>query len=217
MSAEELSGELKQPPRRRLGWGKRISLAGLLFLVFCFALIFGWIAIERGRFQTEQRALKRLHSIGGEAITSADELFVQLDPIIGPEWSESILLVGFAEGSEIGDEELKLLLDLRSVDHLNLSTTKVTDSGMETLTHVRGLTSIDLSQTSISDHGVAHLAKIKTLRDVRLAGTDVTVDGLKKLNQLPELENLDIRGTTIGKKGLIEVYGPKGPPFMVSF
>lgn len=217
MSAEELSGELESPPRTRFGWGKRISLAGLLFLVACFALIFGWIAFERGKFQTEQRALKQLHSVGGEAITSADELFVQLDPIIGPEWSESILFIGFVEGSQVGDEELKLLLDLRSVDHLNLSATKVTDAGMETLTRVRGLTSIDLSQTSITDQGVKRLASIKSLREVRLAGTKVTTDGLRELKGLPELENLDIRGTTIGKEGLIEVYGPKGPPFMVSF
>ena len=69
--------------------------------------------------------------------------------------------------------ELGPLLAMRTVTHLDLSGTTVTDEGMAPLEEWSALQKIDLSDTTITPRGLAHLRGLPDLCAMELAGTDL--------------------------------------------
>jgi hypothetical protein len=88
----------------------------------------------------------------------------------------------------INDDGMKHLQGM-NLQSLDLSATKITDSGLATLGEFDfpRLKEIALEHTGITDTGLMHLANFKNLEWVSTAGTKVTKEGIRHLKaKLPE-------------------------------
>jgi hypothetical protein len=133
-------------------------------------------------------------------------------------------LVGLhAEGTAVDDVELRNLLGMRSLRHLDLAGTAITDAGLvhllgceeleivslwdtavsdaalDLLARLPNIRHLGLGNTRITDAGLRHVARLRRLRLLQLAGTDVVGPGLRHLHDLPELDTVTlpwkVRGT----------------------
>lgn len=105
------------------------------------------------------------------------------------------------------DDELQLLSELTGLENLNLSGTKVSDSGLEHLTGMSNLKALRLSITRVSDSGLLHLHRLTQLQSLDLSGLQITDAGLRNLEELRELRSLDISGTRVTGAGLAHLAG----------
>jgi hypothetical protein len=71
---------------------------------------------------------------------------------------DHITKAGFV-GTDITDEDLKLLIGLKHIDQLNLIGTDITDRGLRYLGQVRGVRYMFLNKTNITQEGVWRLEK----------------------------------------------------------
>eukprot|EP01132_Coremiostelium_polycephalum_P004691 gene4691-5859_t len=87
---------------------------------------------------------------------------------------------------------LKVLANLKSLDSLNLSSTKVSDVDCQLFVNLKSLTQLDISRNSdISNIGLEHICNISTLKDLDLSRcTKITELGFQSLSKLPHLESL---------------------------
>lgn len=100
-------------------------------------------------------------------------------------------------GSDFGDDGVKHLADLPSLNAVSLGNSRVTDAGMA---HLKRSTSIELLylwNTAVTDAGLVHLADLKSLKQLVLKGTKVTADGVKKLAAALPACSIDWDGGTI--------------------
>lgn len=110
---------------------------------------------------TASEAIAALRARGAEVITSNGQ-------------PDSPVARVHMTGPQFGDADLKLLRPFRYLHYLDLSQSKVTDSGLVTLTELDKLYMIDLSGTAVTDAGAVRLAKIPHLSDLRFADTAIT-------------------------------------------
>ena len=96
--------------------------------------------------------------------------------------------------SETGIEQLGVLPNLTS---LSLAGTLLRDVPLELPAICPALKSLDLQNTLISDSSVAAVNGFAHLTELSLGGTGITQDGLSQLDALAELESLSLAGTTI--------------------
>jgi WD40 repeat protein/anti-sigma factor RsiW len=75
---------------------------------------------------------------------------------------------------------LKHLLDMRSLDSLNLESAKLTDAGYDLLGRMLQLRRLWLKKTPTTDAQLLRLAGLKNLRELFLRGTKVTAAGVRK-------------------------------------
>jgi hypothetical protein len=126
-------------------------------------------------------------------------------------------LVGLhAEDTAVDDVELRNLVGMRSLRHLDLTGTAVTDAGLvhllgcedlevvslwdtavtdgglELLARLPNIRHLGLGNTLVTDAGLGHLARLHRLRLLQLPGTDVVGPGLRHLHQLPELDTVTL-------------------------
>ena len=168
-------------PRR---W--RISLSSLAVGVgaLCLSLAVYGTRLNTARQQQREHdeAVSRIVTVGGQ---------VQGD---------SVTLAG----TQITDEELTWLLQLRRIDRLNLGATEITDEGLDKIKPVLvQLRSLDLSGTQVSDQGLETLASSTRLAELRLRQTSVSGVGLSV--SLRRLEVLDLGRCPVSEKGLERV------------
>jgi len=86
--------------------------------------------------------------------------------------------------SEVTDDVLAVLGDLSSVKELYLmGCTEITDESMKHITQLKRLERLGLSHTHITDDGVLHLKSLKTLKFVVLPSATVTREGADELQR----------------------------------
>ena len=110
-------------------------------------------------------------------------------------------------GTQVSDDGLACLKEVKHRFSLHLMDTRVTDRGLARLRAVPKLAGLNLTGTAIDDEACVQLAKIKTLEGVSLDETRVTVAGLRKLKDLPKLRSLsfrDIKYSDKEKKELLD-------------
>ena len=61
---------------------------------------------------------------------------------------------------------------------------QITDEGLATLGNLKNLNALDISNTAITDQGLAALGGLSSLNSVSLTGTQVSQAGVDKLQQL---------------------------------
>ena len=83
----------------------------------------------------------------------------------------------------------------------------VTDKGAECLSQIRSLMHVHLAGTHVSNVGLAHLGQLGGLLELNLARTDVNDDGLAHLGRLSRLRELDLSGCAIEGPGLVNLHG----------
>ena len=95
----------------------------------------------------------------------------------------------------------------KAVVFVDLSNTKVTDSG---LVHLKGLANLEhlvLFETKVTDAGLVHLEGMTNLENLSLTRTKVTDAGLAHLKGLTKLEKLYLDQTTVTDAGLVHLKG----------
>jgi YHS domain-containing protein/mono/diheme cytochrome c family protein len=105
-------------------------------------------------------------------------------------------------GSKATNKELELAADLSgTLIRLNLSRTKIDDTGLERVREFPHLRWLSLANTGITDTGLRKLSGLKQLRYLNLYGTKVTDKGLASLRGLPKLEKLYLWQSKATKNG----------------
>jgi hypothetical protein len=107
--------------------------------------------------------------------------------------------------TEVTDDGLKELSNLRNLTTLNLSRTNVTDAGLKELANLKNLTTLYLHETKVTNVGMKELAKLKNLTVLNLGDTKVTDAGVKELANLKSLTTLDLSHTEVTDAGLKEL------------
>ena len=109
---------------------------------------------------------------------------------------KSLKRLDLTDCSSIGDETLKMVGGIPTIEVLTLRRAGFTDAGLESIKTLSKLRAIDLRNTNITDAGVAHLAGIKTLVDVQLENSKVSDAGVEHLRGLP-LKSLNLNYTVV--------------------
>jgi len=104
--------------------------------------------------------------------------------------------------TQITDAALAYLNKLASLKQLYLSNSRITDEGLIHLTGMTNLTVLDLSGNRISDAGLKHLNGLTGLLVLGLSQTKITDNGLEYLADLENLKSIDLTGNRITADGL---------------
>ncbi|MEZ6034902.1 MAG: hypothetical protein R3C17_17560 [Planctomycetaceae bacterium] len=98
---------------------------------------------------------------------------------------KSLKRLDLTDCSAIGDDTLKVVGGIPTIEVLILRRAGFTDAGLESVKGLSHLRAIDLRNTNVTDAGVAHLAELKSLVDVQLEKSKVTDAGIEYLRGLP--------------------------------
>lgn len=109
----------------------------------------------------------------------------------------------------ITDDKLVHFLILPKLYSLDLSQSKVTDSGMETLAKSPTLANLRLFSTAVGDPGVALLAAAPEMQNLDLDKTPITDAALSAVAGFPKLRALTINTTRVGVAGVAALKGSK--------
>jgi internalin A len=104
-----------------------------------------------------------------------------------------------------GDPGLKALTSMNRIEKLELTRTKVTDSGLGYLVLFKDLEILSLGETSISGTGLRKLGEkiqLTHLRNLNLTSTRILNVDLKYLSGFPRLEVLNLTDTLVTDQGL---------------
>ena len=85
---------------------------------------------------------------------------------------------------------------------LSLKSTEIHDDDLRNVGQLKSLEVLDLEYTKITDTGIAHLAGLKNLRYLYISGTRITNDAMQTIGKLPKLEDLLIGATNVGDAGM---------------
>jgi internalin A len=130
-------------------------------------------------------------------------------------------------GSWVTDTDLRKLVQLPYLTHLDLSLTRITDQGMQELKNLPGIVDLNLYYAEyVTDEGLAaikgwkklkrlnvhgakisdttldHISGITTLESLNIGSGMVTDIGLERLTSLPNLKELTMGGNKLTDAGL---------------
>ena len=109
---------------------------------------------------------------------------------------KSLKRLDLTDCEKAGDETLKVVSTMPTIEVLTLRRVGFSDAGLEPIKSLTKLRAIDLRNTNVTDVGVAHLESIKTLVDVQLENSKVTDVGVEYLRGLP-LKSLNLNYTVV--------------------
>ena len=111
---------------------------------------------------------------------------------------------------EIETIELKKLIQLKNLKHLNISSSDLFDKHLIFIGQLETLELLDLDLTEITDNGLRNLNSLKRLRELRLKDNpQLTNDCIEFLFDIEQLELIHIENTSITKTGLIKLLTQK--------
>lgn len=109
-------------------------------------------------------------------------------------------------GVELNDFNLSNLAVLTTLESLDLSDSKVTDSGLEKLAPLTGLKELNLNGTAITAAGLSSLKALPELRTLRLWRCDkIDEQVLAALTELKQLELVDLAETAISEAAVVKL------------
>lgn len=103
---------------------------------------------------------------------------------------------------DLTDTGVASLADLKDLEVLSVSRTRLTDAGLSAISGLEKLRSLDVSGTQLSDAGTAQLAALKQLTKLSLAQTGITEASVDTLAQWPTLRELDLTSNKLTPDGL---------------
>lgn len=95
------------------------------------------------------------------------------------------------------DDATPWLVQLTSLQHLDVSGTALGDAGVASLSQLSQLTSLYCEEVDVADTCCQALAQLTRLQHLRLAGAHVSDEGMAHLAQLRRLTSLDISYTAV--------------------
>ena len=104
----------------------------------------------------------------------------------------------FVEGCALTDINCSDIAGIRSLEHLSLEDTPVTDRGVEHLTHHEGITTLGLQRMRITDASMQRIGEnMRQIQRLNVSNTSITEDGIRAISRLPNLEFLDVKETAL--------------------
>jgi hypothetical protein len=218
MATSDSSNEITPAAKRRWRLGLRFSLRTLFVVMTIACVVCGYWLKERIRQRT---AVRRFYALtAGRGSPHEDDLLTMVyryghneyrKPIT-PKWMQPLreALGEEAFGEVTGvqlldtaatDDDLRFLADVKTVERVLLSRTKVTDEGLRRLLICPRIRYVALDDTAITDAGIEILSDLKQLDCLSLSGTKITDAGLVHLTELPKLKELWLRNTAITDRG----------------
>jgi Leucine-rich repeat (LRR) protein len=94
-----------------------------------------------------------------------------------------------------------VLKDFAFLEYLDLTQTEVDDDWLDGIQELKRLSVLRLHNTNVTDRGLAAVARLSSLRELQLPAK-ATDKGLEHIRKLPCLENLDLFKTAITDDGL---------------
>ena len=97
---------------------------------------------------------------------------------------------------------LEPLRSLPDVELLNLTGSQLDEDQLQFVAELKTLHVLNLDMTSVGDRGLAHLADMDSLAVLSLVSTNVTDAGLVHLHGMKQLQQLDLEGTAVTDGGV---------------
>ncbi len=188
---------------RRFFWLVVAAMVGSILLGL------GTVAFYKISVDAQHARVERIHQLGGEIHRSGsrDEKNWTPGQLLGENWEPlgaNVLLVDtpvdldfpalvkeasrvsgtealWLHGTPLNDDQLKSLVNRRSLKELAIAGTDITDAGLESLVKCSNLKVLDLRLTGVTDEGIDTLAKIESLERVDFRHSRVTPLGAAKL------------------------------------
>jgi phosphate/sulfate permease len=208
-------------------WRFQFSILSLLVLTVVVAIPCSWLATEMKAARRQREAVEEIEKAGGKVTFEYQANprgrvipRAKGPPLLrpprpgakpqGPPWLRMLLgddiFVSVTEvdlsGSRVSDTGLERLEGLPQLRKLWLTGTEVGDVGLQ---HLEGLTQLGalyLGGTKVGDAGVEHLKGLTQLKELSVWCTRVTDAGLEHLEGLTQLRWLDLNGAQVTDAGL---------------
>ena len=118
-----------------------------------------------------------------------------------------LLQVSFAlRDSPTGDADVAHLSAVaEQVYALNLAGSQVSNEGLAVLTNLKNLGRLHLENSTVTDAGLSHIAKLERLEYLNLYGTGITDAGIAQLKGLKHLEKLYLWKTRVSYDTAMEL------------
>ncbi|MDO4629293.1 MAG: hypothetical protein Q4C70_08940 [Planctomycetia bacterium] len=117
------------------------------------------------------------------------------------------LRLSLAMNEYIDDEALQLLGQITNLHEINLTSTRITNSGIRYLSRLANLESLILTSTEITGETFNHLDECENLRELTLTSTPFSNDGMAFLSQFQHLDSLKLDDTNITDEGMPALEG----------
>src|SRR5439155_18591632 len=105
--------------------------------------------------------------------------------------------------SWVTDTDLRSLVRLPYLTHLDLSLTRITDQGMQELKNLPGIVDLNLYYAEyVTDEGLAAIKGWRKLQRLNVHGAKVTDTTLDHISGIPTLESLNIGSAMVTDIGL---------------
>jgi len=104
--------------------------------------------------------------------------------------------------SRVTDTGLAYIKDMLELTDLNIGGTQATDASLSQLVRKPHLARLVLYRTRITDAGLVYVGRCASLESLDLRETSVTDSGLSELRRLPRLKAIALGGTQISDCGL---------------
>ena len=137
-----------------------------------------------------------------EALRARD---IQIEPENGTPISLSFLNSNHTTKGDyrsITSDELNHILELPTIERLDLSDTGIEDTELNALTALRKIVILDLSSTPIGDKSGPIFCKFPKLEILNLAFSTIGPAGIQELTQSQSITKLDVSGTNLDDKAL---------------
>lgn len=151
-----------------------------------------WESLPKLQACEESRALSKLNALGGQFYRDLELSTCPITKVV-------------ASRTNVSDEDLKDLIDLKSVTALTLDNTAISDDGLKIIVGFENLTRLSLWQTKITDSGLRELAGLKRLTSLNLLECSLSDVGMKELKVLKGLTELSISGQHLTDLSLKEL------------
>jgi hypothetical protein len=176
-------------PRRLRRW---FSVAGL-FAIGLLSLV-TWRIIDNTRNSSPQRTLARVVELGGYVVYTQSGWFNFGTPIRVD-----------VTGSKLGNDELRSLASLPSLQSLFTADSSIDDHATSALREFPRLCHLSLAGSKITDDTLKHIGRLSALVWLNLENTQVTDRELNELGRLPNLNSLNLMSTGVTDEGLRHV------------
>jgi hypothetical protein len=186
-------------------------LGGRIYYDYEMELVGDWYGV---RLDTDEEAEKRIASPIGRLLGRDFYFPVACAICTGPEFTDAIMgplrsLTHLTKldltQTRVSDSGLKHLGEMPGLKFLILQGTPIGDDGLQCLNGMRHLQQLDLSGTNVTDKGLQHTVVLTKLRELNLNDTKITDAGLVHCMNLAELKTISLAGTDITDAGLANI------------
>lgn len=103
---------------------------------------------------------------------------------------------------KIKNEDLDFFCDLLRVETLSVTNTDISDEGLLRLSNLKKLNHLNLNYSKIEGFGMTYISELTNLETIWLKGTLLSDENLKHFESFPKLTTLLIQNSKVTHKGL---------------